>query len=389
MQRTLRSLITGTVALSLLYHPAEAQSDGEPISLGVYRVLHSNILGEDRTLQIHLPNGYDATEATYPVVYLFYSDWVAGYFAQLVNDLYHLSTDRIPPFILVGVENTYRYRDLLPWPRSPDRANEEGHAERFLHALREEIIPFIDGEYRTKAYRVLVGPQAAAVFGVYTLLESPETFQAFILNDPCRFDVPQRSLCDELATYASTPAASGKYVAVTHDASDDRWDMDMLTTLRTDFEQHSVGGFRWLIDIEPDWPFFLAPVDARSAFMDLFRDYPFPNIDDVTGWEDIRSHYERVSRTIGFTIDPPNLVLTQAGHQLADKGEHEAALEILHNLVDIYPHSLDGPWQLANLHRIMGDTATAIRYYEECLRREPNMVPARTWLERLRGGHRP
>jgi hypothetical protein len=255
--------------------------------------------------------------------------------------------------------------------------------------LREEIIPFIDGEYRTKAFRVMVGPQAAAVFGVYTLLESPETFQAFILNDPCRFDVPQRSLCDELAAYASTPAASGKYVAVTHDASDDRWDMDMLTTLRTNFEQHSVDGFRWLIDIEPDWPFFLAPVDARSALMDLFRDYPFPNIDDVTDWEEISSHYERVSRTIGFTIDPPNLVLTQAGSRLADKGEYEAALEILHTLVNIYPHSLDGPWQLANLHRMMGDTATAIRYYDECLRREPSMVPARTWLERLRGGFRP
>jgi tetratricopeptide (TPR) repeat protein len=118
--------------------------------------------------------------------------------------------------------------------------------------------------------------------------------------------------------------------------------------------------------------------------MDLFGEYPFPDVEDIAGWQDIKSHYDRVSQTVGFSIDPPNLVLTQAGHHLTEIGEHDAALEVLHNLVDIHPHSLDGPWQLANLHRTMGDTTTAIRYYEECLRREPNMVPARTWLERLR-----
>ena len=389
MKKSTRSLIPALIALSCLVPAAYPQTDGQSISLGVYRVVSSEILGEDRILQIHLPTGYESTEATYPVVYLFYSDWVEGYFAQLVNDLYHLSIDMIPPVILVGIQNTYRYRDLLPWPRSPDRAEEEGQANRFLSALKNEIIPFVDAEYRTKQYRIMVGPQAAAVFGAYTLLESPETFQAFILNDPCRFDSPERSLCRELAAYAATSEASGKYVAVTHDASDDRWGMDMLAALGTSLEQNAVDGFRWLIDIDREWPFFLAPVDARAAFMDLFSDYPFPSSHDVASWEDIRSHYDRLSQNIGFGIEPPNLVLTQVGHQLAESGDHDAALEVLHHLVEIYPHSLDGPWQLANLHRMMGDTATAISYYEECLRREPNMVPARTSLERLRAGRTP
>ena len=37
----------------------------------------------------------------------------------------------------------------------------------------------------------------------------------------------------------------------------------------------------------------------------------------------------------------------------------------------------------------MGDTAAAIRYCEECLRRDPNMTPARDWLKRLKGGDDP
>jgi tetratricopeptide (TPR) repeat protein len=160
----------------------------------------------------------------------------------------------------------------------------------------------------------------------------------------------------------------------------------MLQSLFAGFEENAVDGFRWRIEMERDWPLFLAPVAARSALMDLFRDYPFGSVDDVTGWADILSHYEALSRSLGFTVDPPNLVLVRASERLVQKGKHEAALEVLHHLVQIHPHALDGPWQLANLHRVMGDTATAIRYYEECLSRNPNMAPARAWLERLGGG---
>ena len=42
-----------------------------------------------------------------------------------------------------------------------------------------------------------------------------------------------------------------------------------------------------------------------------------------------------------------------------------------------------------NLYRVMGDPAKAIRYYEECLQRDPNMTPAKEWLERLRSGENP
>ena len=69
-----------------------------------------------------------------------------------------------------------------------------------------------------------------------------------------------------------------------------------------------------------------------------------------------------------------------------EAGEHEAALEVIQHLHHLYPASMNGVWRLANVHRELGDTATAIGYYEECLRRDPNMTPAREWLERLRGG---
>ncbi len=173
-----------TVAFALLMflasspEPASSQSDGDPVTLGTYRVFRSEILGEDRVLQVRLPREYDASVLDYPVVYLFYSDWVELYYAEAVNTIAQLSANLMPQVILVGVPNTDRYRDLYPWPRADGWG---GEADRFLRFVREELFPFIDSEYRTKDYRVMVGPQAAAVFGVYALLEAPQA-----RGVPCR-----------------------------------------------------------------------------------------------------------------------------------------------------------------------------------------------------------
>jgi len=61
--RIARALILLTV-LPVSPTPAASQADGEPITLGHYRVLHSAILGEDRTLQLHLPRGYETGESS-------------------------------------------------------------------------------------------------------------------------------------------------------------------------------------------------------------------------------------------------------------------------------------------------------------------------------------
>jgi len=384
MERPVSVFLMATL-LALSPNAGTSQEDGSPIVLGVYRTLHSEILGEDRILQVSLPRGYEESDLGYPVIYLFYSDWVEGYFAQAVNDLYHLGLDRMPPSILVGVRNTQRYRDLLPWAQSPD-GSEEGHADRFLRFLKEEMIPFVEAEFRTKPFRIMVGPQAAAVFGAYALLESPETFRAFILNDPCRIDSEERSLCREVLEFAATPAARGIYFAVSHDAQDNRWDDRFLEELRSGLENRPQGGLRWRMELTEDWPFLLAPMEIRASLMELFDDYPYPGLDSAGGLGDVRNHYDSLSRQYGFIVDPPNLVLSQVSDQLVARGEPEAALEVLHHLVELHPYSLDGPWRLANLHRVMGDTATALRYYRECLERDPNMTPARQWVERLGGG---
>lgn len=93
----------------------QAQEDGDDIVIGKYRVLHSNVLDEDRLLLIHLPREYGETQLSYPVLYLLYGQDINNYFAEAVIIPEKLgSTGEIPPVIVVGVANTNRYRDNLP-----------------------------------------------------------------------------------------------------------------------------------------------------------------------------------------------------------------------------------------------------------------------------------
>jgi len=68
------SLILFFTLLFNLFLPTTtlAQQDNETISIGTYRILHSKILDEDRTLLINLPRDYEGATISYPVVYLLY-----------------------------------------------------------------------------------------------------------------------------------------------------------------------------------------------------------------------------------------------------------------------------------------------------------------------------
>lgn len=50
--------------------------------------------------------------------------------------------------------------------------------------MEEELIPFIELRYRTHSFRILEGHSFGGLFAVYILMESPTTFDAFIIEAP-------------------------------------------------------------------------------------------------------------------------------------------------------------------------------------------------------------
>lgn len=93
--------------------PADAAEPTAPLAIGETFTLRSKVLGETRRINVYLPPGY-AESADQRLAVLYMPD------GGLAEDFLHVAglvqvlvgNNTMRPFVLVGIENTERRRDL-------------------------------------------------------------------------------------------------------------------------------------------------------------------------------------------------------------------------------------------------------------------------------------
>ncbi|HYE57822.1 MAG TPA: alpha/beta hydrolase-fold protein [Rhodothermales bacterium] len=171
--------------------PASAQvspAARAPLVIGETFTLDSRVLSETRRINVYAPAAYTASDTLrLPVLYM--PDGGLGedflHVAGLVQILSLNGTMR--PFLLVGIENTERRRDLTgPTEVASDRqiAPRVGGSAAFRTFLRDELMPVIAATYRTTGERAIVGESLAGLFVVETLLLEPDLFDTYVAIDP-------------------------------------------------------------------------------------------------------------------------------------------------------------------------------------------------------------
>ncbi len=169
---------------------AEA-ADYPPVSLPgtEVRVVRASSVDQEYKLHIYLPAAYADSTRVFPVVYLTDSDAYFGFVRSMAANLRY--GNMIPDVVVVGIayeEEVQSYlrkreRDFLPAevPNHPG----SGGAEKFRSFLREELIPFVESEYRVDTGdRTIVGMSGGATFVLYALCTSPELFGRYIIVSP-------------------------------------------------------------------------------------------------------------------------------------------------------------------------------------------------------------
>lgn len=166
----------------------------ETVSAGYKASLKSAVLAEVRDYYVSLPPGYDASEDTYPVVYVLDGDvhrWKA-----ISGMIEGLSTDtldnQIIEAIVVAIPNTDRDRDLTPtrlaqWTfegKVLQTFETSGGADNFQTFLSDELIPKIEAMYRCSGQRILIGESFGGLFASYSLLTKPSLFTDYLIIDP-------------------------------------------------------------------------------------------------------------------------------------------------------------------------------------------------------------
>lgn len=173
-----------------LANKIELTEDHQLLGLGTQHILKSTILNEERPIVISLPNGYKNSSTNYPVLYVLDGLQNIKHTVGTVELL--TESGLIPPLIVVGIESLDRTKDLTPSKAGQNVHGgsgnagipQSGGAPMFLKFLSEELIPFVELNFRTHPYRILEGHSLGGLFSVYTLVEKPDLFDAFIVEAP-------------------------------------------------------------------------------------------------------------------------------------------------------------------------------------------------------------
>ena len=182
-------LFTSTLAFSQS-NKSKPTEISKPFVLGVIDEIQSKELGEKRILNIYLPEGYKAEDATkYPVIYLL--DGSAD------EDFIHISglvqfnsfewINQVPKSIVVGIATVDRRRDFtFPTTIEKDqkRFSTSGHSDQFIAFIEKELQPFIDKKYKTTESKTIIGQSLGGLLETEILLKKPTLFNRYIIVSP-------------------------------------------------------------------------------------------------------------------------------------------------------------------------------------------------------------
>jgi predicted alpha/beta superfamily hydrolase len=350
---------------------AAAQEDGAPVSIGTYRVIESKVLGETRRLLIHLPRGYEGSAISYPVVYHTYGDYISTYYADAYSTLEELSGEaRTPQLILVGIDNIDRYRDLRPLAHdgSPTAI------DNYTRFLTEEVFPFVEANYRTSPYRIAVGPQAGAVFCLYTVMQNTDLFDAFILNNPLTSPPNTDLLLRKAESFFAREGPLRKFFFITYGGADESPDMvadvGRLAQLASPAKDR---GFDLRLNDISGSDEFIPPLCLKEGLRALFADYYVPPDSHFSDLAEIRKYYDGLSQRYGFEVAPSEFAMTRSADALLGQKDTAKAVEILEYQTSLYPNMVNAWWRLAGVAAGRGDTARAIELYRKCVEIDPSM----------------
>ncbi|MBV6413463.1 MAG: alpha/beta hydrolase [Xanthomonadales bacterium] len=170
----------------------------QPYVIAQSYTLHSQVLNEQRVLNIMLPEGYaEQPGQRFPVVYLLDGGQHED-FTHMAGAVQYASfswVQKLPPAILVGIANTDRKRDMtfkaspnFVWPKwlhgYSDAYKNAGGSEAFMRYIETEVQPFVEQNFRTNDDRMLVGQSLAALLATEVLLKKPRLFNQYVIMSP-------------------------------------------------------------------------------------------------------------------------------------------------------------------------------------------------------------
>lgn len=359
-----------SIACLVLFLAAVSAAAGEPITIGETITLPSKTMGEERTILVSTPPGYEQSAERYPVLYMTDGDQHITHTRGTVDFL--AANGLMPQLIIVGVANTDRTRDLTPTRVETREINgretqipASGGAGKFLDFFEDELFPYIEDHYRTLPMRLFSGHSYGGLFALNAFFERPEMFNAVLAISPSLNwddDLPIRQ-----ATSFSKNRAVGNASLFVAMADEEEGDPrpNLLDRLEAALAASKTKDFRFEVMRMPDEDHGSVVLRAQYwGLRDVFDGWRLPRDPETRVFsgdlDDLEEHYARLSKRFGFKVLPGENAINQLGYQLVFREDFAGAIEIFSYNVELYPSS-------ANVYDSLGEALENAGRLDEAL----------------------
>jgi predicted alpha/beta superfamily hydrolase len=311
MSRVGFSVVSGSFFLAaylLLDSLASAQTLPAQWVIGDTVELESHVLHETRQLVIGKPASYETSEDSYPVLYLL--DGPAHFHYTTGITRYLASNQRIPEMLVVAIANTDRDRDLsTPSQQEIEIARHPTHGgtDNFLRFIRDELVPWVDGNYRTIPHRVLVGHSSGGSFAIYALITDPTVFDSYIAISPNLDWNDQRLVADAEAFIQKRPDLTARlYMTAGNEGGALLGGVRKLSVV---LDELAPRGFGWQFNWMPEETHGSVPLPSTlQGLQFIFSDYYLHDLIgmfDERGMDGITDFYAKSGQRLGIERKPP------------------------------------------------------------------------------------
>lgn len=320
----------------------------------------SDVLGEERVIQISLPLGYNNSENRYPLIIVLDGEAHFQYTAGLVQ---YMATLGYPQMIVAGIPNTVRNRDYTA--RKIADVPASGGGDNFLKFLETEFLPYIDKNYRTHPYRIIIGHSLTGVFSLYTMLTRPDMFNGFICASPWVISDDNyivgyaeeklkglKTLNKRL--YCTVGSLEQEDLQTTMGAFNEVLAASAPSGLQREYkllEGHDHGS--------------LVPATIFDGLRFIYRDWQVTDGVMNKGLDAILEHYRKLSETFGYSVTAPEFIMNIAGYNFLRQGKHEDAIAVFKKNTELYPRSPNTYDSLGEAYENGGQLALALENYEK------------------------
>ena len=323
----------------------------ETLAVGESFTLDSKIMGEMRTVLVHLPQGYNRVNSRYPVFYLTDGDAQIHHTSGTIEFL--ARNNRMPQMIVVGVTNTQRTRDLTPTVSGD--LGETGGADRFLKFFTDELFPVIDAQYRTQPFRVFSGHSFGGLFSLNAFLKQPDAFNAYISVSPSLWWDDEVMLKRAKEFFANQKELNRTLIITLGDEGE-RMEKP-FKEFKKFLNKQKVKGFSWdMVQLLDEDHGSTVLRSQYSGLKKIFEDWQIPS--GSNDLKDLVAHYQNLSDKMGYEINVPEAFVNRLGYTSMGNADIKKAIEIFSWNVKAYPNS-------ANVFDSLGEAFEKSERYTE------------------------